>query len=198
MRKALEITTISVVLFVTGLWLFGCGSGDILDENNQRYRASMSLQDGGNDDYLTIDIYQNPDCDGEANTTDPEFYTDVLADITVSVDSGAPGITLNHYRIEYIPLLSSDGLGNAILPPELVEPEDGAYIVSVTSGGTGTFTITLLSVDVKEEFYNWWITSTVDVARYEMRVTLYFTDEYLEDREIEVTRTVFLGNYDNC
>ncbi len=40
--------------------------------------------------------------------------------------------------------------------------------------------------------------SAIDVARYTMRFTLYFTDEYGVNREIEVLKTIYMGRYDNC
>ena len=83
------------LLLLAGLvtTLAGCGAdGDILEPNTQRYTAFVSsLQDAEEDDVITIDVYRDSDCDDNGTADDPEPWTDVLADITVSVDEKAPG-----------------------------------------------------------------------------------------------------------
>jgi hypothetical protein len=183
-------------------WFYGCGDTDLLDELNQRYTASMSIEDAG-DSTMTIDVVQNLDCDGAANTTDPEFFTDVFANITISIESGAPGLTLEGYTIDFIPLRSDNDSGTYYLPPDIPDVDDpGSNTFSISSGSSGTFTTTCMTLSAKGGYLaliaadpNF---NQGDYIRYTIRFTLFFIDEYDNDRVIEVERTIELGNYDNC
>lgn len=196
MRRAAKIILIITLLAGIGM-LYGCGSSDLLDENEQRYQVSMALNDH---DETTLDIDTDfiTDCDGDLTTTDPEPYTNVFAEVTLSVSNDSTGgITLESYRIEYIPLETPDGLGGTVLPPDLAEPEDGHFSIPILPGGSSTFTITWLNFNTKAE-YNAWHLATGVYGRYNMRLTLYFKDEFGEDREITVEETVFMGAYYLC
>jgi len=200
MRQGVCRILLSAVLLLASFGLNGCGSGDLLDEPGQRYEAYMVVEDAG-EEVLTIDTVQ-ADCDPELGTVDPEPFTDTLGIINVSVDAGAPGITLQRYRLQYIPLQSPDGTGQLVLPPNLIDPGFGNFPFDVASGGSAEFTITLLGVETKEE-YEYLKSLDASLAdlffsRYILRVTLYVVDEFDEEREIVVERTVWLGPYDNC
>ena len=195
------------LLLLAGLvtTLAGCGAdGDILEPNTQRYTAFVSsLQDAEEDDVITIDVYRDSDCDDNGTADDPEPWTDVLADITVSVDEKAPGLTLTDYTIQYIPLRSPDTQGVYRTGPDLIDLTDhGSFTFSVPSGTEAEFTITCLSIDSKIDYRNHWLNdadlANLAVARYTIRITMYFVDEYSEERSITVERTVYLSNYDNC
>ncbi len=195
-RAALSI--LSLILF-TGFTLLGCGSGgegDVLDENEQRYTADVSFSDADEDNILTIDVLQQM-CD-----TEPEIFTDVLATISLDISPGAPGLTLESYSIEFIPVASSDTNDQQVMPPDLADPEEGFYTFSVPSGGSSEFTITLMRIDTKDFYLQQWLSdpalANLVVARYRIRIELHFVDEYGVDRDIELDRTVFLSNYDNC
>ncbi len=197
MRRAAKIIITLTLLTGAGILLYGCGSSDLLDENEQRYQVSMELKDH---DEITMDIDTDfiTDCDGDLTTADPEPYTNVFAEVTLAVSSeSTAGITLESYRIEYIPLLTPDGLGGTVLPPELAEPEDGHFSIPILPGNSSTFTITWLNFNTKAE-YNPWHWATGVYARYNMRLTLYFKDEFGQDREITVEKTVFMGSYYLC
>ena len=133
-------------LIWVAVMIIGCGGGDLLDEPEHRYTASIAIQDG-EEETLTIDTVQSF-CD-----TEPEDFFDATASVTVTVASGAPGITLKGYTLEYIPLESEDGTGTIVMPPDLDGPlHGGNLMVDIASGTTSTFEITCLSIDTKEEF----------------------------------------------
>lgn len=182
----------------------GCGSGsDLLDEPGDRYTAFMSLTDAQDDDVLNIDVFFNPDCDGNGVFDDPEPFTDVIAYINIAVSANAPGITLRSYTIEYIPLLSPDSNGVYRLGPDLIDLTDhGSFTIHVSSNGEATFPITCMSMDTKNDLAFHMVTdadlANLEVARYTIRITLHFEDDSLEDRDIIVDRTVDMSSYDNC
>lgn len=133
--------------------IFGCGGGDLLDENGQRYSASIAIKDL-DEETLTIDVIQSF-CDN-----DTEDFGDATAAVSVNVSADALGITLKSYVLEYIPLESEDGTGTIVMPPTLDSPLTGGNTtVDIPSGGSSTFEITCLSTDTKEEFRikNGWV-----------------------------------------
>jgi hypothetical protein len=126
--------------------IFGCGGGDLLDENGQRYSASISIKDL-DEETLTVDVIQSY-CD-----SDVEDFGDATASVQIAVSPDALGITLKSYVIEYIPLESEDGTGALVMPPTLDGPLTGGNSgVDIPSGGSLTFDITCISVDTKQEF----------------------------------------------
>ena len=212
MRQAAK--TLGIILLVLGsVWIYGCGSGsDLLDEQNSRYTASLSVDDQ-TDTEFSIDIAQD-DCDLNATTTgDTEDYFPAIGEITVTVGADAPGITLQSYEIEYIPRLSEDGTHNLVMPPVLDDPLPASYNVYIPTASTVVFSLTAISVDTKEEYRNltgwtlffdavtgalYWVPPNLDEARYTVRFTLHFKDENSEDRTITVEQTVWFGDFDNC
>jgi hypothetical protein len=147
------IGTICVVAMI-----LGCGGGDLLDETGQRYTASIAIQDL-DEETLTVDVIQTF-CDDT-----PEDFGDATAEVTVGVSADAPGITLQSYVLEYIPLESEDGTGTIVMPPTLDGPlTGGGSGIDIASGGSATFEITCMSVETKDEFRikNGWIYYTED------------------------------------
>ena len=184
-------------LFVIGcLWLSGCGS----DHYGGDYTTDVVFDDsaGAGDETMTLDMWQNPDCDGDATTTDPEEFYDAVAIISVSVADFAPGLTINGYTIEYLPELSADGTGAMVMPPTLNSLTDqGSYNIYLASNSENTFTITCFSIMQKWEF-DTLNTAGLGVARYTIRIILMCTDDNGEGHNLEVRRTVYFGYYDNC
>jgi hypothetical protein len=196
--KRLIIKAIVTLLAIAGLCSCSGGEegGGLLEENNLRYSANIAgFDDGPNTNTLTIDVTQIV-CD-PGPPPENETWTDTLANINVSVSAGAPGITLDHYEIDYIPILSTDINDDQIMPPDLNDLADGFYIISIPSGGSASFPITCMRVDTKTYYFNN-APATLMVARYDIRIKLVFIDEYGVEREITVRRTVFLKEYDNC
>jgi hypothetical protein len=201
MRPGLKkiVSLMSLLLAVT--WLYSCGgSSDLLDEPNQRYRASIVIRDGETTN-LTIDTVQSM-CDSE-----PEEFFDVFADMNIIVDADALGISLDYYTLEYFPLMSQNGLGELVLPPDLDDPGVGFFDIDIPSGASSEFSVTCLGLHTKQEYENKLAAlavsdpasySTLRFSRYTIRITFYFVDEADVDREIVLERTVYLGPYNNC
>jgi hypothetical protein len=192
--------------------IIGCGSSDLLDEVGQRYSATVEIQDFSDID-LGIDIAQD-DCDLDATTTDDgEDYGPAIANVTISVATNTPGITLQSYTIEYIPQLSSTGDAGTptLMPTDLEDPLPGVYNIDIASGGSKTFSITCMSVDTKQEYRNeqgwvwfndgvnrYWIAPILSEGRYTIRFTFTFLNTEGQTEIITKSATVWLGDFDNC
>ncbi len=185
-----------VFFIVCCLFLVGCG-----DDNFQGdYATNISFQDGGEDSLLTFDMYRATPCDPADPDSDDEPFTDVLADIEITVTGDAPGLKLNGYTIEYIPELSEDGTHTLVMPPTLDNLYDmGSNNLYLPPNSTTTFTTTCFSIEQKEE-YRLLISAFADLlfSRYTIRFIFYFTDDNGQSKEIEVRRTAYLGSYDRC
>lgn len=188
----------------------GCGSGnDLLDPVGQRYTASIEIEDFSGLD-LAVDIAQD-DCDMDATTTDDwEDYGTAIANVTIAVAANAPGITLQSYAIEYIPLLSPNGTTTE-MPTDLEDPLPGVYNIDIAPGGSVTFPLTCVSVDTKQEFrdeqgwtwfnngvYRYWIAPALSEARYTIRFTFIFLNTEGQTEIITKSATVWFGDFDNC
>ncbi|MCJ8502081.1 hypothetical protein [Desulfatitalea alkaliphila] len=253
----------------------GCSSGG-LDEMGQRYMAFLEAEDfSSGDGTLAIDVAQD-DCNINALDPDWEDFGPAIGNVTVTVSEDALGITLESYTIHYEPLESPDGTSTT-MPPRLESIYNGAYTMDIQSGASGTFSITLMSVDTKQEFqdksgWSWyteypewlevwnakvaevndqrdvveeikdqvarlpegseerkvleaeeaieqrrldrlneelealqsqevlhfWVSPALDMARYNLRLTLNFRDTHNKSRTIVLNRTLWLYNVDNC
>jgi len=124
------------------MMVFGCGSS--IDEMGQRYTASLEVEDVSGAT-LAIDVCQDM-CDDEW-----EEFGPAIGQVTVGVAVDSPGITLKTYTIDYFPLPSPDGTSQT-LPPRLESPLPGLHSIDIGPGGSATFSLTLMSVDTKQEF----------------------------------------------
>lgn len=188
----------------------GCGSGnDLLDPVGQRYTASIEIQDFAEFD-LAVDAVQD-NCEMDATADDDwEDFGPAIANVTVAVDSDAPGITLQSYTIEYIPQLSPNGTTTE-MPPALEDPLPGAYNIDIASGNSATFSLTCVSVDTKVEYrdkvgWTWfnngtvryWVPPSLEEGRYTIRFTFTFLNTEGHTEVITKNATVWFGNFDNC
>ena len=136
----------AILIAVFCALFFGCGDTDLLDQVGQRYTALISIQDN-DEETLTVDVIQSY-CDD-----DVEDYGPVSAEVTFAVDTDSPGITLENYTLEYIPLESEDGTGTLVMPPTLNSPLEGGNLgIDVSTGGSASFEITCMSTDTKQEY----------------------------------------------
>ena len=175
-----------ILLLLVGLWCFGCGTGDLLDENNQRYMTDVSFSDGDNDGTMTVDIV----IDGN------ETFTDLFADITIAVAEEVPGITMTGYKISFDPITSVDTSGNIIVPPDMPTPYTGTYDVDIPTNSSVEFRITCMEADMK--LYMGSFITVADLEfRYEVTIRMDFLDEYDQPRDLTIRRTLYFGWYAN-
>jgi hypothetical protein len=180
-----------VVIFGV-MMVFGCGGGGI-EEMGQRYTASLEVEDVSGAT-LAIDVCQDM-CDDEW-----EEFGPAIGQITVGVAVGSPGITLKNYTIDYIPLPSPDGTSQT-LPPRLESPLPGLHSIDIGPGGSASFSLTLMSVDTKQEFifkagwiyvddYPDWL-AAVDAVEFEIAEKQKEIDAKnieMDDKKIEIIR----------
>jgi hypothetical protein len=198
MQKAANTMGVLLTAFMLmGALIYGCGTEDPLDQNNLRYRTDVSFTDGDEDDVLTADTYQ-ADCNGTA-----EDFTDLFAAITITIDDATtPGIEMTGYEVTFQPLPSYDRGGNAITPPT-VGSYQGEYDVIIPSESEVEFSITCMESDLKKYIGLFLYPNDPSVPldlkfRYRVRIKMDFIDEFDEEREITVERTIYIGNYDRC
>jgi hypothetical protein len=197
MQRTANKIQVAMIVLLMGLLFYGCGSEDLLDENNQRYRTDIAFSDAEEEDTLTADIVFNADCNGDGVLDDGETFTDLFAKITIIIeDATTPGLEMNSYEISFRPLLNYDQAANPISPPSIGNYY-GEYDVHIPALSEVEFWITCMEIDLKIYLGNQ-ITALNNIFRYDVNVTMHFTDDLGEDRDISVTRTIYFGPYDNC
>jgi hypothetical protein len=198
MQKAANMMGVLLTAFML-IWalIYGCGDDDLLEENNLRYQTDVSFTDVEEDDTLTVDTNQVFDCDGDGNFTDPEPFTDLFANITITIeDENTPALEMTGYSVSFRPLRSYDGAGNDYTPPS-VGTYSGTYDVIIPSASEVSFYITCMESDLKD-YINGFLNPIDIVFRYEVTIRMDFIDDYDEEREITVERTLYFGAYNNC
>ncbi len=195
-RAAIKVKTAIIILFMVLLFC-GCGSEDVLDETNQRYKTDVSFSDAENEDILGVDVVYTNDCNGDLVPDDPETWTDLYANITITIDSATtPGLDMESYEVSFRPLRSYDTNGNAITPPS-VGTYYGEYDVNIPTLFEVSFWITCMEMSLKD-YIGSFITNLDWEFRYEVTIDMHFVDDYGENRDITVMRTLYFGWYDNC
>jgi hypothetical protein len=204
MQKAANMMGVLLTaIMLIGALIAGCGTSDLLEQNNLRYKTNITFSDGEEDDVLTADAVWDLDCNNDGNATDPETFTDLFANITITIDdANTPALEMTGYEVTFQPLQSYDTAEIAITPPS-VGSYQGAFDVIIPSESEVVFSITCMELDSKLYIgtflypndptlpYDW-------VFRYRVTIKMDFIDEFDEEREITVVRTLYIGNYDNC
>ena len=186
------------VLFLSFICMCFCSCGG---DTGGIYTTSVSFSDGTEDDVIGFDAIQDI-CKAATPTTpaDYETFTDVVANITLTVGEGMPGVTINSYSLEYDPLTSVAADNSTATPPSFPsltgETGNGSNNIHVDSDSSAEFSITCFSTSQKTAFVNNW--PGTYTARYTVRIVLHCTDDSGYDRDIEIRRTVYISNYDNC
>lgn len=188
---------LGLVIIFGVMMVFGCGG---IDEIGQRYTSSMFLEDNGTAT-LDIDVVRN-NCGDDPLDPDPEPFTNVFAFITVRVSNDALGLSLQSYSVAYIPVLTPDGSGNLVRPPDLVAPGPGTSNFELGTGQTSELEIVCMDIDTKEEYVNKWLSDpalvNLDISQYIIRVTLNFKDAANHNVSLTTEKEVNLGNFNNC
>lgn len=197
MQRAANKIAVAIILLLMGVLFNGCGTGDVLDENNQRYLTYVTFTDAEEDEVLDVDIWRNPDCDGDGNFTDPEPITDLLANITITVPEDSPGITMTGYKVSFAPNRTVDSSGNVVAPPNMPTTYQGVYTIDIPSDSEASFWITCMEIDMKD-YMSTFLTALDTYFRYTVTIRMDFVDEYGQGRDLTLKRTLYFGAYDNC
>ncbi len=197
MQRAVNKVLVAMIILLMALSLCGCGSEDLLEENNQRYKTHVIFSDAEEDDTLAADIIYVTDCNGDGTPDDPETFTDLYAIITITIDeTTTPGLEMTGYEISFRPLRSYDQAGNPVTPPS-VGTYWGNFDVNIESNSEETFWITCMEADQK--LYIGTFLNALDwVFRYEVTINMHFVDDLDEARDITIVRTLYFGSYNNC
>lgn len=201
MQKAANNIQVVLIILLMSLLFYGCGTGDALDELDNRYRLLVSFSDAEEDGVHTVDV-DNQACD--ANGTTFETFTDLAADIGVTVAENAPGLTLTGYKITFTPILGYDRFNNPLFGPAV-----GPYLHDRTewipTESSLEFRIQAMEADVKLFIETQLPACSVAgdpctdlIFIYDVSIRLDFRDEYGEPRDITWDDTLYFGRYDNC
>jgi hypothetical protein len=198
MQKAANMMGVLLTAFMLiGALIYGCGDEDLLEQNNLRYKTDITFFDAEEDDTLTVDTVWTGDCDGDGNSTDPEVFTDLFADVTITIeDETTPGLEMTGYEVTFRPLRHYDQANNPVIGPT-VGSYRGEYDAIIPSASEVTFRITCMEVDLKLYIGSFVVPEDL-VFRYRVTIRMDFIDDYNEEREITVERTIYFGSYDNC
>jgi hypothetical protein len=197
MQRAANKIAVVIILLLIGIWFYGCGTGDILDENNQRYQTTVSFSDAEEDEILAIDIVYDQDCDGDGNLTDPETFTDMYANILITSEEDAPGLTMTGYKVSFAGVREVDTVGNVIAPPDMPTTYQGDFSIDIPPNSEVSFWLTCMEIDMKI-YMGTFLTAFDNIFRYTVTIRMDFVDEYGQGRDITVKRTLYFGWYNNC
>jgi hypothetical protein len=199
MQKAVKrIGATLVALALAGFWLYGCGSDDLLDVNNQKYSITGTVFSDGENDGLDVDVVRSTDCDDNATTPGPnEPMWNLYATVSIEAQESAPGIRLDNYRISFAPATSIDLVGNTYLPAVYPLVYHGSLGVDIASGGKGDVFITCMELDGKL-YLGGLIPPTAAVAMYTVTIKMNYTDEFDVSGDLSTSRTLNFYNVDNC
>ncbi|MCP4745106.1 MAG: hypothetical protein GY874_03040 [Desulfobacteraceae bacterium] len=132
-----------------------------------------------------------------------EPFTSAFAEIHLLTDVNSVNISLQGYKIEYIPAGTFQRYGDFATPPDL-ENRTGEYSIPVKLPSDSNLIITLkcISVFTKNEYVNKIESDSnfelFDIASYTVKITLYLVDEYGVEKEAVMERNVFFSNFKNC
>lgn len=102
--RPISIKLMGIIGLVVTLFIFtGCSeSTDVLDEMVTRYHGVASSVDG---DSSTdeIDVWQNPDCDGDPTTPDAEPFYSFNAQVVIDSDSTGAEFRVESYSVSLRP-----------------------------------------------------------------------------------------------
>ncbi len=195
-----RLTCRLVLLLIICLFLGACGSSDVSDVERD-FSASMTVTDAG-ETTRDIDVFMNPDCDGDVTTDDPETFTNVSADITIFVSDTGLAIRIGSYTVDFLPLQSPDGTGTLITPPSLSSyPDTMLNSDWIDTGTSSTISgITVMTFDTKTEYRAKQEAAGLvnQVGLYTISVTLSIVDEEGGRFSLVVNEQVTLSFYNNC
>ncbi len=224
MRPGAKKLIFPFILVLVGLWISGCGSNDLLDE--ERIRYSVYLQPQNNDeDTDDIDVVPN-DCDGEAET-----FQDWGSEVTITSDLKTATLKITSYEVWFVPIrgvyatdyrTGNETFVNFTPPPDLPSPLNGVHRQftqpKVMANGTLTFEILIWPAELKLYYvYNFlqdqqglngvvltdnplvtFSEAEASSFEYDYRVILHGENSEGQDITLEAYGTVVFADYNNC
>jgi hypothetical protein len=191
-------TILSICLAFVFAVFTGCGgNGGLLDEVEGRYALDLLLQEADED---TVDIDVNQDvCDADADPIELEPWTNTYGNISIDVDSDAPGIDLLSYVVHYYEVESVRD-GAPITPPVLESKDRQSLSFYVGSGQSATSPpIIVMTTDVRDivndsmlsggGYYN---------ALYTIEVEVTFREDSGEEKTLSFFQNAILNNFLRC
>lgn len=150
-------------------------------------------------DTSDVDAFQNPDCDGNPATVDPEKFGKHSAKVTFSTklmtgvtSPPAPAfVTWENYTIEYI--ASSTNTVNA---PALTAHSYAADSIKVNANESVTATLELVSIQTKDEYVK--SNGSSLPAIYSAVYTIKGTSQFNEDVVLKTSVSFNIGDYNLC
>ncbi len=188
-----------VILFLAGS-IAGCGgagqpgsSGS--SDTGIKISATIQVNDAGTSNAGMVDVYQNPDCDGDPTTNDPEDFYDALGDLSVTTTNLSSGtgntLYITDYSVEFIPQYSTDHY-----PPDLT-PLTFQKSITLPPDSTTSDSVILVPVKTKSEYLNSPAGGT-DQGYYSIKVKFNGESEVGEPFSFSVYTEALFTNYDNC
>ncbi len=170
----------------------GVTPGDDQDESNFVVRiTSVDFSDGNQPMTLSIDTIQNGDCDGEADSVDPEVFTDTVANFTVSNETSQV-VRFSSYRYRALnwPNSGSNFTSNSI--NFIGEVEIPA------NGGTGSFAALFADASNGQKFF-FGSADPIGIAGF-LNVEFILTGQDLSGETVTVTArtSASFGNFNRC
>ncbi|HIN33086.1 MAG TPA: hypothetical protein EYM83_03975 [Nitrospirales bacterium] len=153
-----------------------------------------------------VDAFQNPDCDGDPATNDPEDFSRHSANVTLSVTNliptNVPGetagvptfVTLTQYRIEY----TADA-GNVLPVPTLTNRVFNETI-RIDVNADATVTIALLELAQLNEYAEQALQGgTTDAFQsYTVKYTFSGQDSLGNPVSVAAFKKIQIGDFDTC
>ena len=163
--------------------------------------GSLGLED--TDD---VDAFQNPDCDGDPTTPDPEVFSRHSADVTFSafnlIPSNVPGVTpgvptfvtLTQYSIEY----TADA-GNVLPVPTLTNRVFNETI-RIDVDGSATVTLAFVELAQLSEFNAQALQGGTAgaIQSYTAKYTFSGQDSLGNSVSVAAFKKFQIGNFDTC
>lgn len=159
---------------------------------------SIAPQDGSGESTNDVDAFQNPDCDGDATTSDSEPFTSHTAVVTLTMDlmpnvTSPPApefVTIEGYSVTYTPSPT-----NTVSAPPLTGQTFGETI-KIGAGETVEAELEMVPLQIKDEYVA--AGGAFEGAIYRAVYTFQGKSQFNEEFAIGGNTTFTIGAFNNC
>jgi hypothetical protein len=217
MRKR-SFFLLSFIVILSSVFLYGCGGGGPGSPGSDGSEKTGVILDatlaptylGANTN--SVDAFQNPDCDGDPTTNDPESFTDHSATLTVNARLLNPNATfqpgnlhIEKYTIKYF--RSSDSItappietdvrfvSIPITPPTAPSTPSASTLVTATVSFADLVRKDNYSDDMLSGIYS---SSLAFINNYTAVYKFEGKNDFGEKFSFEVQADFQIGNFDYC